>query len=60
MNFVLNRMSLMNQKLDNEITREATRRVPDFVRLMHLKKLRRAVKDRIARRIKLRSLTPQP
>jgi len=60
MNFVLNRMSIINQKLDNEITREATRRVPDFARLMRLKKLRRAVKDKIARRIKLRSLTPQP
>jgi len=59
MKFLLNRMSIMHRKLDNEIKTEATRRLPDLIRLMRLKKLRLAVKDRIARRIKLRSLGPQ-
>lgn len=59
MNFLLNRMSIMHHQLDNEINNETERRLPDFVRLMRLKKLRLAVKDRIARRIKRWSIQTQ-
>ena len=42
------RLSVVHHKLDEEIRREIKRRFPDTIRLLRLKKLRLAVKDRIA------------
>lgn len=42
------RLSVIHHKLDEEIRRELKRRAPDRIRLLRLKKLRLAVKDRLA------------
>jgi hypothetical protein len=42
------RLSVIHRKLDDEIRRELKRRIPDTIRLLRLKKLRLAVKDRLA------------
>jgi hypothetical protein len=42
------RLSLIHRSLDEAIGREMTRRLPDSLRLLRLKKLRLAVKDRLA------------
>ena len=42
------RLSVVHRRLDEEIRREIKRRFPDSIRLLRLKKLRLAVKDRIA------------
>lgn len=42
------RLSVVHRRLDEEIRREIKRRLPDSIRLLRLKKLRLAVKDRIA------------
>jgi len=49
MKFLLNRISILHRKLDTEINRESKRRPQDFLRLMHLKKVRLALRDKIAR-----------
>lgn len=41
------RLSLVHYRLDTEIRREQTRPVPDTWRLMRLKKLKLAIKDRL-------------
>ncbi|HEX8258346.1 MAG TPA: DUF465 domain-containing protein [Allosphingosinicella sp.] len=41
------RLSVIHHKLDDEIRRELKRRAPDWIRLLRLKKLRLAVKDRL-------------
>jgi uncharacterized protein len=41
------RLALTHSKLDAEISRERKRRVPDPWRLLRLKKLRLAIKDRM-------------
>lgn len=43
------RLSVVHRKLDDEIRRELRRRAPDSVRLLRLKKLRLAIKDRLFR-----------
>lgn len=43
------RLTLAHSKLDAEICREQQRRVPDPVRLLQLKKLKLAIKDRMHR-----------
>ena len=43
------RLTLAHSKLDAEISREQKRRVPDSVRLLRLKKLKLAIKDRMYR-----------
>jgi hypothetical protein len=48
MNEYIYRLSVVHRKLDEEIRREIRTRVPDTIRLLRLKKLRLAVKDRIA------------
>ncbi|PKP92441.1 MAG: hypothetical protein CVT77_08730 [Alphaproteobacteria bacterium HGW-Alphaproteobacteria-16] len=48
MSAMLYRLSLVHRRLDEEIRREARRRVPDSFRLLRLKKLKLAVKDRLA------------
>ncbi|MGQ3081317.1 MULTISPECIES: DUF465 domain-containing protein [Alphaproteobacteria] len=44
-------MALAHSKLDAEISREQKRRIPDSWRLLRLKKLRLAIKDRMHRLI---------
>ena len=51
MNFITYRLALAHSKLDAEISREQKRRVPDSWRLLRLKKLRLAIKDRMHRLI---------
>lgn len=43
------RLTSAHSRLDTEISREQRRRVPDFWRLLRLKKLRLAIKDRMHR-----------
>lgn len=45
------RLTLAHSKLDAEIAREQKRRAPDSWRLLRLKKLRLAIKDRLHRLI---------
>ena len=47
MNSVIYRLSVIRRKLDDEIRNELARRFPDSIRLLRLKKLRLAVKDRL-------------
>ena len=49
MNPVLYRLSVVHRRLDEEIRREVRRRFPDTIRLLRLKKLKLAVKDRLHR-----------
>jgi hypothetical protein len=44
---MLYRLSVIHQRLDDEIRRELKRRLPDTTRLLRLKKLKLAVKDRL-------------
>ena len=41
------RLTVVHHKLDGEIRRELKKRVPDSFRLLRLKKLKLAVKDRL-------------
>ncbi len=41
------RLSLVHHRLETEIRREKTRTVPDSWRLLRLKKLKLAIKDRL-------------
>ncbi|HEX8126967.1 MAG TPA: DUF465 domain-containing protein [Allosphingosinicella sp.] len=41
------RLTHIHRRLDEAITRETTRRLPDSIKLLRLKKLRLAVKDRL-------------
>ncbi|HEX8444873.1 MAG TPA: DUF465 domain-containing protein [Allosphingosinicella sp.] len=49
MNATLYRLTVIHRRLDEEIRRELKRRFPDTVRLLRLKKLRLAIKDRLYR-----------
>jgi hypothetical protein len=49
MNNFIYRLTAVHRRLDEEIRREVKRRVPDTIRLLRLKKLRLAVKDRLFR-----------
>ena len=49
MNAVIYRLTLVHRKLDGEIRRELKRRFPDTLRLLRLKKLKLAIKDRLFR-----------
>ncbi|MFN3727725.1 MAG: DUF465 domain-containing protein [Allosphingosinicella sp.] len=42
------RLTLMHQRLDEQIRLEMRRRLPDSIRLLRLKKLKLAIKDRLA------------
>ena len=48
MNPMIFRLSMIHSGVDREIRREMRRKVPDWIRLLRLKKLRLAIKDRIA------------
>lgn len=47
MNAFIYRLSVTHRKLDDEIRRELKLRFPNSIRLLRLKKLRLAVKDRL-------------
>ena len=49
MNALLYKMTLLHRRLDTEIRRELTRKFPNHFRLLRLKKLKLAVKDRLHR-----------
>ena len=49
MNATLYRLTVIHRRLDEEIRRELKRRFPDPLRLLRLKKLKLAVKDRLHR-----------
>lgn len=44
------RLSMIHQRLETEIDREASRQRPDEWRLLRLKKLKLAIKDQLQRR----------
>lgn len=56
MNALMFRLSVIHRRLDDEIRRELKRRTPDALRVLRLKKLRLAVKDRLAGHHKHHSL----
>ena len=45
------RLTMVHRFLDDEIRGELARRFPDSIKLLRLKKLRLAVKDRLTRRL---------
>jgi hypothetical protein len=49
MNAFIYRLTVIHRRIDEEIRRELKRRFPDNIRLLRLKKLRLAVKDRLFR-----------
>jgi len=49
MNPLIYKLTVIHRRLDEEIRAELKRRVPDSLRLLRLKKLRLAVKDRLHR-----------
>ena len=49
MNAFIYRLSVVHRRLDEEIRSELQRRFPDSIRLLRLKKLKLAVKDRLHR-----------
>ena len=48
------RLSMVHQRLDEEIGREMRRRTPDHWRLLRMKRLKLAIKDRLATGLRLR------
>ena len=52
MNVFIYRLSVIHRRLDDEIRRELKRRFPDSIRLLRLKKLKLAVKDRLHRHLR--------
>ncbi len=51
MNPFIYRLTVIHRKLDEEIRSELRRRFPDTIRLLRLKKLKLAVKDRLHRQL---------
>ena len=47
MNVTLYRLTVIHRRIDEEIRRELKRRFPDTLRLLRLKKLKLAIKDRL-------------
>jgi hypothetical protein len=47
MNIIIYRLTAIHRRLDDEIRRESKRRAPSWLRLLRLKKLKLAVKDRL-------------
>jgi hypothetical protein len=47
MNIIIYRLTVIHRRLDEEIKRELKRRAPSWIRLLRLKKLKLAVKDRL-------------
>ena len=57
MNPIIYRLTVTHRRLDEEIRRELKRRLPDNMRLLRLKKLRLAVKDRLHRMLPKRHVS---
>ena len=55
MNAIIYRLSVIHRRLDEEIRSELRRRLPDSIRLLRLKKLKLAVKDRLHRQLRQQS-----
>ena len=51
MKTLIYRLMLIHRKIDDQIRGELARRFPDSIKLLRLKKLRLAVKDRLTRRL---------
>ena len=49
MNALLYRLSMLHRKLDEEVRRELAQRFPNSLKLLRLKKLKLAAKDRMYR-----------
>jgi hypothetical protein len=47
MNPFVYKLTVVHRRLDEEIRRELKRRIPDTIRLLRLKKLKLAIKDRL-------------
>ncbi len=47
-NIDLYRLAVMKNRLDAAVSAEVAKRIPDSIRLVRLKKLRLAIKDRMA------------
>lgn len=47
MRAIVYRLTRIHRRLDEEIRRELRRRFPDSIRLLRLKKLKLAIKDRL-------------
>jgi len=60
MNFIIYRLTLIHRRLDEEIRLELRRRAPSWVRLLRLKKLKLAVKDRLHNHVSGRRRRLQP
>ena len=60
MNFIIYRLTVIHRRLDDEIRRELKRRAPSWVRLLRLKKLKLAVKDRLHNHVPLRRRRLRP
>ena len=60
MNFIIYRLTLIHHKLDEEIRRELKRHTPSWIRLLRLKKLKLAVKDRLHNHVPGRGRRLQP
>jgi len=54
METLIYKLTLIHRKIDDEIRGELARRIPDSLKLLRLKKLRLAVKDRLYRRVRVR------
>jgi len=52
MKTLIHRLKLIHRKIDDKIRGERARRFPDSIKLLRLKKLRLAVKDRLYRRLR--------
>jgi len=48
MNPTIYRLGVVHTRLDREISSELRRKAPSWIRLLRLKKLRLAIKDRLA------------
>ena len=49
MNAIVNKLTALHRRFDDEIVIELARRLPDAMRLLRLKRLRLATKDRLHR-----------
>ena len=51
MKTLIYQLTLIHRKIDDDIRSELARRFPDSIKLLRLKKLRLAIKDRLYRRV---------